>query len=456
MKKSFLYIITIISTVFFSACEKFLELDPLSEIGSTGFYQNEDEVNAGIIAIYDGLQEIPNLEYALTEMRSDNAKTRNSEGEWAQFEKMNVNPANGTLSSYWSAAYNVVFRANTVLPHLDIVEDANTKAQFEGEILFARALIHFNLVQLFGDIPIINKVIGPEETGYFVRKPVSEVYDFIVEDLTNAVAMLPTRANIAEGRATKGAAQALLAKVYLTLHNYSSALPLLNAVITSPDYSLLPDYHDVFFTPRNKEIIFGMQYIEGDALNGQDFSYAFSSKGRAGGLNWPTDNLFAAMDTTVDARTSTTFFWEAAAGSSGDWACGKYVNPNNVEFAGNPWIFLRLADVYLMYCEAVLAGGTSTTDATSLSYINAIRSRAALSPLTEITQQSLLDERRIELALENHRFFDLVRFGVAETVLGAYSLTPEGGFVFDPNDLLLPIPQRELNIYPAMGQNPGY
>jgi len=456
MKKYILIGLFFLGAISFSSCEDFLSLNPVSSLGSSGFYKNAAEINAGVVAIYDGLQAIPDLEYAVTEMRTDNSKTRNSEGEWAQFEKMNVNPANGALSDYWSNSYNVIFRANTVLPHIGVVEDETLRAQYEGEIYFARALMHFNLVRLFGNIPLLDKAIGPEESGYFARKPVNEVYAFIVGDLVAAVEKLPVRANIAEGRATKGAAQTLLAKVYLTLGNYNEALPLLTSVISSGDYSLLANYNDVFFTARNKEIIFGIQYFASDANNGENFSYAFSSKGRAGGLNWPTDNLFAAMDTTIDKRKNTLFYWEAGAGSSGDWACGKYISPGNLTIAGNPWIMLRYSDVYLMYCEAILAGGTSTSNVTALGYINNIRSRAGLTALTEITKQNLLDERRVELAFENHRFFDLVRFGEAENVLDAFSKTNEGGFVFDSNDLLLPIPQREINIYPEITQNPGY
>ncbi|MCF6242390.1 MAG: RagB/SusD family nutrient uptake outer membrane protein, partial [Bacteroidales bacterium] len=110
----------------------------------------------------------------------------------------------------------------------------------------------------------------------------------------------------------------------------------------------------------------------------------------------------------------------------------------------------------LMYCEAVLAGGSSTSDGTALSYINMIRSRAGLPDLTQITPDNLLLERRSEFAFENQRFFDLLRFGKAEAILEAYSKTPEASFEFKKTALLLPIPQRELNTYSDMTQNPGY
>jgi len=454
--KKYILIITSIFVVLFSSCENYLDLSPIDAIGSNNFYRNADEVNAGIIAIYDGLQDIPEYEFALTEMRSDNSKTRNSEGEWAQFEDMNVDPTNATVSSYWSASYNVIFRANTVLPHLDVVTDKTLHNQYEGEIYFLRALMYFNLVRLYGDVPLIDKVVAPEETEYFVRKPVSDIYNFIIKDLTKAISDLPNKDVVEEGRATKAAAQALLAKVYLTTKNYAEAKNLLQDIITSGEYSLETNYNDIFYSANNSEIIFGVYYIAGDAADGEGFSYAFSPQGRASGLNWPTDDLINSIDTATDARTNTLLYWNPTAGSSGDWACGKFLDPNNLEYAGNTWIILRYADVYLMYCEAVLAGGNSSTDGTALSYINAIRNRAGLAALTQITPDNLLLERRAEFAFENQRLFDLIRFDKAEEVMDAFSKTPEGGFEFSPTDLLLPIPQRELNVYSGMTQNPGY
>ena len=479
MKKNIFYTILFISAFSFSACEKFLDETPVSQIAAgDDFYTSVAEVDAGVVSIYfayKGIPDdpddfyfgIPNLEYALTEMRTDNAGTRTGEGEWGQFEHMNVDPTNATVGSYWTISYNLIYQANNMIQYLDVVEDATTKDQLTGEIYFMRALTYFNLVRLYGGVPLIDKVVSPEEAAsYSVRASETEIYNFIVNDLTNAVSLLQTRSNVAEGRATKGAAQALLAKVYLTMKDYTNAQTLLQAVIDSPDYALVTSsYNDVFYSDinSNPEAIFAVQYLSGDALNSEAFSYAFSPKGRSGGVNWPTDDLLMAVDTTgltdsgngVDLRTSTLFMWNQDAGGSGDWQCGKFWETDNVEAAGRPWIVLRLADVYLMYCEAVLGNASSTTNGAALLYINQIRSRAGLADLTEITPDNLLYERRVELAFENHRFFDLVRFGKADEILGAFAVSPEAGFVYDSRDLLLPIPQAELAIY-DMGQNPGY
>lgn len=438
-----------------SSCEDNLNLAPISEIGSNAFYTNTEQVEAGVIAIYDGMQNMVQYEFALTEMRSDNTRTRSSEGEWAQFESMNVNPTNSTVSAYWSNNYNVIFRANTVLEHLDVVTNAAKKSQFEGEAKFARAWCHFNLVRAFGDVPLINQVVGLSDNAFFARTPKGEVYASIISDLKNAATMLPARAAIGEGRATKGAANALLGKVYLTTGDYVSAKIALDAV-GSTEYTLMATYKDVFYKELNSEIIFAVQYIKDDAKDSQGFSLEFTRLGRAS-LNYPTNDLIGAVDTAVDKRKSTLFYWEPLVGTSGRFECGKFrSNSTNTSLGGNDWIVLRYADVLLMRVEAIMAGAESTSDATAVSAFNSIRSRAGLSTVTSVSKDALVKERRVELAFENHRLYDLVRFGVADQVMGAFSTKGEPTFTYTSDALLLPIPQREMDLYDELKQNPGY
>jgi len=436
-----------------SSCEKSLDLAPISEIGSNAFYANTEQVETGVYAIYDGLQAMVQTEYALTEIRSDNSKTRTSEGEGAQFESMNVDPSNSTVALYWSNNYNVIFRANTVLEHLDVVTNAAKKTQFEGEAKFVRALCHFNLVRAFGDVPLINKVVSTSDKEYFNRTPKADVFASIINDLKDAVTMLPGRAGTGEGRATKGAANALLGKVYLTTGDYTAAKTALDAVSTS-EYSLMPIYNDVFYKEQNKEVIFAVEYINDNASDSELFSIDFTSKGRATGLNFATNDLMSVVDTAVDKRKSTTFYYEKTISS---WECGKYrSSSSNASYSGNDWIVLRYADVLLMQVEAIMAGGATTSDATAVSAFNAIRARAGLPTVTTITKDDLLKERRIEFAFEDQRLYDLIRFGVADAVMGVFSTKGEPNFAYSSTDLLLPIPQRERNLNPDMAQNPGY
>ncbi|GAA4848813.1 RagB/SusD family nutrient uptake outer membrane protein [Algivirga pacifica] len=430
------------------SCESFLDEKPISALGDNGFYQNDGEVEAAVYAIYDGLQEVVQEEYALTEMRSDNSGTKNSEGEWAQFENLNIDINNSVVARYWANYYKVIFRANTILENLDAVKDESLRQQFEGEAKFARAMGHFYLVSLFGDIPLIDKVVYTSNQEAFARVASSAVYTAITNDLTEAAALLLDRGAVAEGRATKGAAQALLAKVYLTQGMYAEAKGLLDALMSSGSYALVDDFNDVFYNELNDEIIFAIQYLDDNEAESQIFSLEFTALGKASGLNYATNDL-QDLYVAEDLRLATTLTEDKRA-------TAKFLTQSsNAELCGNDWIVLRYSDVLLMYAEAILAGGNATTDAAALSAVNAVRARAGLADLTEVTKENLLLERRLEFAFENQRWFDLQRFGVAEQVLSAFAQAE--GFTFEPTSLLLPIPQREINVSSGLlEQNPGY
>lgn len=424
-----------------------LDLVPESAIGDNGFYQNAEQVGGAVIAIYDGLQNIPLREFALTEMRSDNARTKTSEGEWAQFQDLAVQPTNGVVGQYWADNYNVIFRANRVLESLDAVGDAALKGQFEGEAKFARAFAHFNLVRAYGDVPLITQTIGPNDADFFDRDAASTVYGAIESDLSAAASLLP--ANTTFGRATSGAANAMLAKVKLTTGDYSGAASLLNAIINGGTYSLAASYSSVFYDEENSEIIFAIPYINDDANESQDFSYEMTDRGRASGLNFWTDDFANSLD-PADTRAAT-LFNPLKPGETGKFLTSS----SDVRLCGNDWIVLRLADVLLMHAEAVMAGAASTTDAGAIASVNQVRTRVGLDPITgTLTKEMLAQERRVELAFENQRLYDLVRMGMSD-VLAAFASA--NGHSFSTTDLLLPIPQAEINISEgALTQNPGY
>jgi len=430
-----------------------LDLAPISAIGDNGFYTNAEEVEGGVIAIYDGLQQVPLREFALTEMRSDNTKTKSSEGDWAQFESFDVEPTNQTIGQYWAANYNVIFRANRVLENLEVVTTPEQSAQFEGEAKFARALSHFNLVLAYGGVPILDKVIIQTDSDYFDRDGVDAVLTAIENDLTEAVTLLP--ASMDYGRATSAAAEALLAKVKLTKGDHSGAEGILTKLIGSGTHSLLEEYSDVFYSEMNEEVIFAIPYLDDDANEAQDFSFEMTIGGVVSGLNFITDD-FAAAFNPDDTERQAVLFNALSPVETGKWL----TQSSDARLCGNDWIVMRYADVLLMHAEAVMAGGASTNDTGAIASYNAVRARVGLPTLAEdgseeLTKQMLLDERRFELAFENHRFYDLVRFGVAEEVLGAFASST--GETFEPTDLLLPIPQNEINVsQDLLVQNPGY
>lgn len=439
----------------FSCTKEDLNLVPISAIGENGFYTNTDEVEGAVIAIYDGLQAVPMREFALTEMRSDNAKSKSSEGDWAQFESFKVLPTNVAIGEYWNANYNVIFRANRVLEHLDVVNSASLKSQFEGEAKFARALAHFNLVRAFGGVPIIDKVIIQTDTEYFAQDEVNAVLAFIEADFTTAASLLPSRSSMDEGRATKGAAQALLAKVKLTLGDYAGAETLLAGLLADSDYALMPDYYDVFYSEMNDEIIFAIPYLNDNVNESQDYSFEMTAGGVRSGLNYLTDNFKAALD-PADTERAAAIFNPTNANEVGKFLTSS----SDFRLCGNDWIVIRLADVYLMYAEAIMAGNPSTQSITAINAYNAVRDRAGMPTLAvdgsaTLTKIDLLLERRIELSFENHRFYDLVRFGKATEVLTAFAIST--GESFTPTDLVLPIPQAQINVSQGLlKQNPGY
>lgn len=475
MKQIKYLVLLLIVNVMVSCGDDYLEPIPSSGITADSYFNNVNELETGIVSIYDAWQGVnsTNLsdnhsvqyEFYITEMRSDNTRTKSQEGEAAQFEFYNVEATNGIVSNYYASMYSIIFRSNIILDNLAVVTDANKAAAFEAEAKFNRALAYFNLVRLFGDVPLIDKVISPLDLEVqYTRVATATIYnDLIVSDLTTAIAGLD---NSYKTRASKAAAQALLAKVQLTLGNYSAAQTLCEDVMAG-GFALEANFNDVFYNERNDEIIFAIGYEATLSSDSQNFSAEWlNGVGRTSGVNYVTSDAITALTDFGGDRTQYSYRNDASQttqnqvikylpnGESGGADGKTFIN--DATLAGNDWIVLRYADVLLMHVEAILAGGNETTNASALASFQLVRNRAGLTtPVTIVTQDALLTERRVELAFENHRFFDLVRFGKAESVLSAFSSTNSLGYT--SSDLLLPIPQREINLSNgAMTQNPGY
>ena len=456
-----------------SSCESdYLEPVPTSVISSANYYTTPEEVETAVINIYDGIQGVFDfgmdenralqLEFYLTEMRSDNTRTKSSEGEAAQFESFAVEATNGIVANYYQSYYNVIYRANVALENIAAAGDMADK--LEAEAKFLRAYAYFNLVRLFGDIPLVDRVISPADKGTaYTRVSTSQIYDLIISDLTAAAAGLD---NSSSYRASKAAAQTLLAKVHLNKGNYLEAQQLCEAVVGSGNYSLEANFKDVFYNEGNDEVIFAVGYI-GDSDESQNFSSEFlNAVGRTSGVNYVTQDAKAALDAMGGDRTMYSYRVDSGQTTqnqvakyipNGDAALGIEATSSDPQKAGNDWVVLRYADVLLLHVEAIMAGGSSTSSAAALSSFNAVRNRAGLADDSDssITKQELMDERRVELAFENHRLFDLMRMGAAQEVLSAFATST--GVSFTSSDLLLPIPQREINLSGGeMKQNPGY
>lgn len=472
MKTIIKILILSLSVSLISCSDDFLEPTPTSVLTTENYFNTPEEVETAVINIYDAIQGINSTrsednhgvmyEFYLTEMRSDNTRTKSSEGEAAQFENYSIQPANGIVNDYYASFYNVIYRANVVLGNLEVAGASATK--FEAEAKFVRAYAYFNLVRLFGDVPLVETIISPEDkTTAYTRVATSTIYELIENDLLTAVNGLSDESKY---RASKASAETLLAKVYLTLSRYSEAQALLESVMNpSRGFSLEPNYKDVFYNEGNNEIIFAIGYL-GDSEDSQNFSAEWlNAVGRTSGVNYVTNDAKQALDDLGGNRTAYSYRVDQAQITqhqvvkylpNGDDNLGILPTSSDPTKAGNDWIVLRYADVILMHVEAIMAGAASTTSSTAINSMQLIRNRAGITtPITSISKQELLDERRVELAFENHRLFDLIRMGEAENTLGTFSTN--NGLSFSSTDLLLPIPQREINLSNGLlTQNPGY
>jgi hypothetical protein len=232
-------------------------------------------------------------------------------------------------------------------------------------------------------------------------------------------------------------------------------------------FALAGNFKDVFYSENNNEVIFSIGFIGDNVNDSQNFSVEMTNLGRSSGLNYVTNEALAAFSSFGgDDRTALSYRPDPV--QVNQWQVQQFVSDgipaldvpttsNDLTMAGNDWIILRYADVLLMHAEAILAGRDGIiTDPVAIKSVQDIRDRAGVTvPVTGVSKEIILDERRVELAFENHRLFDLIRMGRAESVLGAFATA--NGFSFSATDLLLPIPQREIGLSKGtMEQNPGY
>jgi starch-binding outer membrane protein, SusD/RagB family len=486
--KIYVYNLLILCSLVFASCE--LDLNPESEISEGAFYKNSEEINEAVIGCYNGLQKPIIYEWVLTELRSDNTQMDKDNSisiytEYRELDAHTVTSQNILVQSYWNACYHDIVLANQVLGQSGVVQDEVLRKQYEGECHFIRAYHYFNLVRLFGPVPLITETISGSEAKLVSRSSIEPIYAFIESNLQSAIDELPeTYEDEDLGRVTVWAAKALLAKVYLTRSNYSEAVSLLSDIITKSPYGLAESYADIFDVTNemNSEILFAVRFMSGSVGLGSPFANYFAPKtsgnnvvnGDGDGLNYPTDDLIAAFD-TLDQRKDVCLK-ENYYDASKDIFVGKaYVNKfmDNVielEDAENDWPVLRYADVLLMNAEAI---NEQQGVSAALPYLNMVRERAGLDGYTEteITNKyqfrmALENERRFEFAFENHRYFDLLRTNRALTVMNQHFQTE--AYYNDPQHVefhvpplddwqtILPIPQRERDINPDLTQNQGY
>lgn len=483
--------VVLLSSAIIACTDDFVDVEAFDET-TESFFNTEEEYQQAVIAAYDLLQA-SYLNVMLGEIASDNTLAG---GESAtdtpgiqEVDDMRHTPVNEQLRSIWGWMFSGVNRANYVLEFKDKIDFPN-KNELLAEATFLRAYYYFELVKWFGDVPLaVDRRLLFGDQDIVDRTPRAEVYAQIEQDLIFAAANLPVAAS-ETGRATWGAAQALLGKAYLYQDKFDDAANVLEELIASGSYDLLTDYAIMFENDNenNIESVFEVQYtdIEGagfDCLQCSEGNVAVGFNGirnYSGPLfesgfsfNVPTQETYDAFEAGDVRRDIAILNIEAFAEQNADFNNGagvsyvegfehtgfynrKYIsrqgdlntgdanltNPNNYRS-------IRFADVLLMASEALNRGGIS--DDRAQTYLNRVRTRAGLEDVTNIgteLTEAIYQERRVELVGEGHRFFDLVRTGRAATEID--------GFQTGKHELF-PIPTIEIELAGnRWSQNPGY
>ena len=455
-------LIAAIMILSFTGCKKFLDEKPISNLIEETYYRNTDEVETGVIACYDGLQKVYDIEFKLTEIRADNTSGVSLEGDWGAIKFFRDAPSNFFLLDFWQRSYNTIARCNLVLKYLDNVTDPVKKKYFEGEAKFIRSLMYFNLVRLYGDVPLLTASIKYNDFEKFKRISKAQIYTQLKTDLLTSVDACPPSWPTAQlARATRGASQALLAKVYLTLKDYPNAKlqldPLVGTNFKGSTYQLNPSYAAIFSTASemSKEIIFAVRYKASANGEGNSFSYEYSNNGDA--RNVKASAPYQALFEAADVRKASTF-------NSANGLCTKFLDATAPQRdAGNDFPVIRFADVLLMSAE--VANELSATPGNDvLTPLNEVRSRAVASIYNATNlntkEAAILKERKLEFGFENQRWYDLVRLEESNTIsiLNAYLVATGNSNITVPAfRLIYPIPQTEIDLSKGnLSQNTGY
>ena len=492
-------ILTLVLTV--SSCSKFLDKAPLDSVNTENFWRTEADAIAAINGAYQPLQwpKLYNLRIWTSDIWAGNSIVGAGGGtdgiETQDIANFVTSSDNAAALDIWRGPAPGILRCNLVLqnvPDMEISE--SVKNRVLGEAHFLRASYYFILVRLFGDVPLITVAQNPGDDLRPARTAKEKVYDLIISDFTKAIDLLPNKsAYVASdiGRASKGAAIGMLAKVYLTLGDFQKTVDLCQQ-LEGQGYSLNADYAANFnpATKNSNESLFEIQYIGKTKYdfwsneNQASWLSAFMGPRNAdfvdGGYGWnqPTQEFVSSYE-SGDLRKDVTIFYDGCPNFDDKTYLPSYSNTGyNVRkfvvskavtqgaYDNNPNNFpvLRYADVLLMYAEALNEIGRGTeaqevaTDISSGGPLNRVRLRAGLPAISGLNQQQLRDviqhERRMELAFEGQRWFDMIRVRNGQYALEF--LNSVGKTNAAAKHLLLPIPQKEIDSNPNLSQNPGY
>lgn len=490
-----------------ASCNKELNQVPISASTTATFYHSPSDFLQASNAIYADLHNYPVRLSNLSEIRSDNIYGVSvTVRDWDPVNNFSPSlAANAYVTEAWGTDFNGIFRANTLLDQVvkngSYIGSASLSARLQAEAKFLRAFYYFDLVRYFGKVPVIDHPVTAPEANTIGRSPVADVYKLIIADLQSAMANLPaTYTGIDVGRATKYAAEALLAQVYMAKsapnygiegpgtgsNEWALALPLLQDIISSGQFTFNTNYSNVFSYSNqspvtNKEAVFDVMYAGGISGNSDLYGASYPwiltpngyflsikdnksngsleiipvSKDLAGSYDGAdvrkAFNIYTAGYTNAGSTENRPFFkkWlditKIPTTSRFDW--------------GINFIAIRYTDILMLKAECILhgaAGSQGDVDA----IVNQVRARAGLPSIAGVTLPQLFDERRREFADEGSRWFDLQRSGDLLTIMNAWIAKEDAQKSIKPvvaNYVIYPVPQTQLDAAPGLyTQNPGY
>ncbi|WP_026951026.1 RagB/SusD family nutrient uptake outer membrane protein [Algoriphagus mannitolivorans] len=447
------------ASLFFTSCEDFLTVVPETQLSSATFFKNQKDFEQAVNAAYVPLRTIFNdRSWLLAEMHSDNTYyARNvlfgavdNQEDLADFSVpvSNGTTANVHVLNQWRQDYLIIARTNQILALIDDVNfDAAAKANVKGQALFLRAFAYFELARYFGKVPLHLTPVASREEAALPLAEEAEVYAQIISDLTAAIPLLPDKSKQEPGRATEGSARTLLGNVYINLKRWADAEQVLTPVVTSGRYSLMSTYDMAFSkntsNKNNAESVFEVQYLEGAAGLQGNFMYQFMPRPISAaelqpimgtsnpqnidgeGNNIPTPDIIAAYE-PGDKRKDISIGYVTLSGSFRTNKVYPYIkkyqsNHSQHNNHGMNWPVYRYAEVLLFLAEASNEQGKTGA---AVGFLNQIRTRAGLPATTATSQTALREaifkERRVELAFENKRWFDIQRTDRIQEIIIPY------------------------------------
>ncbi|EAR14590.1 MULTISPECIES: RagB/SusD family nutrient uptake outer membrane protein [Robiginitalea] len=445
--KKYIYSSLLLAGLLTGCGEDFLELPPEDSLSQAIFFETQSDFEQAINATYAPLRDLYSDAYIMGEMRSDNTHYRHNPNYRAVQSEENVanflvQSPNAFVETKYDNNYLIIARANQILAEIDAVEfdDPGVKSNVIGQALFLRAHSYFDLARYYGSVPLHLTPVTNREEAALPLSSRSEILAQVVSDLDEAIGLLPVKANQEAGRATRGSAQMLLANLYMVEENWSAASSLLTDLVNSGQYNLLGDYASVFDinNKNNAESIFEVQYLEGTEGFASSFMYEWlpmpltadqvaqisgvsnSQAATIEGFNIPTPDYIQSREAS-DARTSVNLDSIELEGTFYPYIKKFWQPHSNPGLTGVNWPVYRYAEALLFLAEALNEQGQPGQ---AEQYLNAVRDRAGLGPITGVDQatmrQAILDERRSELAFENKRWLDLVRTGNAQQVMSDF------------------------------------